>query len=117
MRVQRADTEAGKGWYVGPWNSDLAVPIGYANEGVNEPHVHASTFEVYLVARGTSVIRVERESIELAAGDVIVVEPGEAHTFLENSADYHHFVVCAPGTGEQLNGPDKSPVPPERLGL
>jgi quercetin dioxygenase-like cupin family protein len=50
--------------------------------------------------------------MELQAGDVLVVEPGEAHTFLESSDDYFHFVVHSPG----LAG-DKSAVPRERLGL
>ena len=38
MRLERARSDMAKGWYVGPWNSELAVSIGYANEGVNEPH-------------------------------------------------------------------------------
>jgi len=32
------------------------------------------------VARGTSEIRVEQESVCLGAGDMIVIEPSEAHT-------------------------------------
>ena len=117
MRVEKADPSSGKGWYAGPWNSDLPVPVGYANAGIDEPHVHRDLFEVYLVARGTSVIRVEQESVSLCAGDMIIVEPGEALTFLENSPDYLHFVVHAPRQGEALNAGDKAPVPRARLGL
>lgn len=32
----------------------------------------------------------------LQAGDLLLVEPGEAHTFVESSDDYLHFVVQAP---------------------
>ena len=32
MRLERADPTAAKGWYAGPWNSDLTVSVGYANE-------------------------------------------------------------------------------------
>lgn len=78
MRVERADESADKGWYAGPWNSGLPVSVGYANAGLDEPHVHSRVREIYLVARGTSALRVERETVELSAGDVIILEPGEA---------------------------------------
>ena len=32
----------------------------------------------------------------LGVGDVLVVEPGETHTFLDSSTDYLHFVVQTP---------------------
>lgn len=85
-----------KGWLVGPWNSALPVPIGYANRGMNEKHYHAQMYEVYLVARGQSTAVVNSQEVSLAAGDVLVVEPNEVHTFADSSDDYLHFVVHAP---------------------
>jgi mannose-6-phosphate isomerase-like protein (cupin superfamily) len=117
MRVERADPSVAKGWYAGPWNSDLTVSVGYANAGVDEPHVHSRITEIYLVARGTSEMRVEQETIMLEAGDVIVVEPGEAHTFLSSSPDYFHFVAHVPGLSGEEARTEKSPVPRSRLGL
>ncbi|MEJ2597825.1 MAG: hypothetical protein P8Z00_05795 [Anaerolineales bacterium] len=35
-----------------------------------------SETEIYLVARGTSAVRVEREMINLSFGEVLMVEPG-----------------------------------------
>ncbi len=32
----------------------------------------------------------------LGAGDVLVVEPGEVHTFESSSPDYLHFVIQTP---------------------
>jgi mannose-6-phosphate isomerase-like protein (cupin superfamily) len=117
MRVERADPTVGKGWCVGPWNADLAVSVGYANEGIDEPHVHQRITEIYMVARGASEMRVERETVALKAGDTIVIEPGEAHTFLSSSPEYLHFVLHAPGlTGEEARG-EKMRVPRSRLGL
>lgn len=117
MRIERADPSVDKGWCIGPWNSDLAVSVGYANAGVDEPHVHGRIAEIYMVAQGASEIRVERETIALKAGDVIVVEPGEAHTFLSSSPDYFHFVLHTPGlTGEEARA-EKLPAPRSRLGL
>jgi hypothetical protein len=55
VRLEQANHSAPKGWYAGPWNSDLAISVGYANKGVDEPHVHTKINEIYLVARGTAV--------------------------------------------------------------
>jgi mannose-6-phosphate isomerase-like protein (cupin superfamily) len=112
MRHERSGAEP-KGWLAGPWDGGgLAVAVGFANAGIDEPQVHERINELYLVARGRSLVRVEHETVELRAGDVLVVEQGEAHTFLESSDDYFHFVVHSPG----LAG-DKAAVPRERLGL
>lgn len=108
---------APKGWYLGPWNSELPFPVGYANQGIDEPHVHHEVFEIYLVARGTSVIRIDDRDLELTPGMCLVVEPGEAHTFLESSPDYLHFVLQVPPAGQEFTGRDKQLVPRERLGL
>ena len=88
--------DADKGWYLGPWNSELPIPVGYANRGVDERHCHAQMHEIYLVACGRSEVIVEGRRLTLQAGDVLLVEPGEVHTFVDSSADYFHFVVQAP---------------------
>lgn len=117
MRIEHADPLGDKGWYAGVGNSALPISVGYANTGIDEPHVHSQLTEIYLVARGTTQMRVERETITLAAGDVIVIEPGEAHTFLASSPDYFHFVIHTPGlTGETARA-EKSAVSRSRLGL
>lgn len=40
MRIVQPDLAIDKGWFAGPWDSDLDISIGYANTGVNEPHYH-----------------------------------------------------------------------------
>ena len=86
----------GKGWFVGPWMSTVPVAIGWADRGVNQPHRHDQMNEIYLVARGESVAVVAGRTLHLRPGDMLVVEPGEAHTFVSSSADYLHFVVQTP---------------------
>ena len=85
-----------KGWFVGPWNSQVPVPVGYANEGIAERHYHTQMYEIYLVARGRSTAVVENQEIELGPGSILVVEPNEVHTFANSSDDYFHFVIHAP---------------------
>ncbi|MBN1642361.1 MAG: cupin domain-containing protein [Anaerolineae bacterium] len=117
MRIERADTDRPKGWYLGPWNADLDISIGYANTGVDDPHLHLSMTEIYLMARGMAEVRVEQQTVVLCAGEVLVVEPGEAHTFTASSPDHVHFVVQVPGLAGEAARADKVPVPRARLGL
>ncbi|HEY4721854.1 MAG TPA: cupin domain-containing protein [Anaerolineae bacterium] len=91
--------------------------MGYANKGIDEPHVHSQITEIYLVARGTSQLRVGQETLTLTAGDMIAIEPGEAHTFLTSSPDYFHFVIHAPGLAGEIARTEKSVVSRSRLEL
>jgi mannose-6-phosphate isomerase-like protein (cupin superfamily) len=117
MRLEQANLTDDKGWYAGPWNSDLPVSVGFANRAIDQPHVHSQITEIYLVARGTAEIRVEQQTVRLSVGDVIVVEPGEAHTFLSSSPEYLHFVIHTPGLAGEKARTEKSSVPRSRLGL
>jgi quercetin dioxygenase-like cupin family protein len=117
MRLEQANPAVAKGWYAGPWNSDLKISVGYANQGVDEPHRHTRITEIYLVARGASTIRVEQQTIQLNAGDMLVLEPGEAHTFLSSSPDYLHFVIHTPGLQGNEARAEKINVLKEQLGM
>ena len=96
LRSSTVTPEDGKGWFAGPWDSTLPVAVGWADRGVNRPHRHDQMTEIYLVARGESTAVVAGVAVRLAPGDMLAVEPGEAHTFIDSSADYLHFVVQAP---------------------
>jgi uncharacterized protein YjlB len=117
MRIEHACKTADKLWYAGPWNSDLTISVGYANKGIDEPHYHTRINEIYLVARGTAVIRIEPQSIPLQSGDMIWLEPDEAHTFLSSSPDYFHFVIHTPGLAGDSAKLEKTAVSRIRLGL
>lgn len=117
MRLETADMAQAKGWYCGPWDSDLNLSVGYANTGVDEPHVHQQMTEIYFMARGTAVMRVEDETIELRPGQILVIEPGEAHTFVSSSSDHFHFVIQTPGLQGVEARRDKVLVLRSRLGL
>jgi quercetin dioxygenase-like cupin family protein len=117
MRIVRSDPDVDKGWYVGPWNSDLGVSIGYAHAGVDEPHLHRRMREVYVVARGSAELRAEKHTVLLHAGDLVLIEPGEAHTFLASTPDYYHLVIHTPALDGEEARADKAPVSRERLGL
>ena len=117
MRIERAMPGAGKGWCVGPWNSDLPISVGYTNGGIDDPHARRRMTELHKVARGTSELRVGQETIALYPGAVTAIEPAEARAFLSYSPDYFLSSAHVPG----LSGPearlDKVNVPCSLLGL
>ncbi len=117
MRMEHADPHAPKGWYVGPWNAHLTIAVGYANAAIDDPHLHTTVTEIYLVARGWSDVRVEHQTVRLVAGDMLIVEPGEAHTFLGSSPDYLHFVLHIPGPATNELRADRVSVHRSRLEL
>lgn len=41
-------------------------------------------------------LAIDGERVQLTAGDCLVVEPGEDHTFVANSDDYLVFVIQTP---------------------
>ena len=110
MRVYQIVPKQPKGWFEGPWNSDLNISVGYANEGVNEPHLHRTITEIYLVAAGSAVMRVAGQEITLQRGQMVVIEPGEVHTFVSSTPDYLHYVIHTPGLSGDAARADKELV-------
>jgi hypothetical protein len=53
----------------------------------------------------------------LQENDIVVVEPGEAHTFLSSSSDHAHVVIQTPGLQDEAGRADKVPMLRSRLGL
>lgn len=117
MRLEHGMNSSAKGWYAGPWNSALPISVGYATIGIDEPHVHTFVTEIYLIAQGTAQLRIEQVTVTVSAGDMLVLVPGEAHTFLSNSPDYLHFVIHTPGIAGEDAHAEKVAVTRARLGL
>ncbi len=110
MRIEKAAHDVAKGWTLGPWNSALPISLGFANQGIDEPHLHRRMTEIYLMARGTAVLQVEGSTVTLGPDEIIVIEPGEAHTFLSSSPDHFHFVIHVPGLQGEEARADKVAV-------
>ena len=117
MRIEKADPQKMKGWFLGPWNSELDIAVGYANQGIDEPHIHHRITEIYLIARGEAQIRINEQTIIIREGDMLLVEPGEAHTFLSNSPDYYHLVIHTPGLNEADVAEERELIDRSKLGI
>jgi len=64
-----------------------------------------------------STLRIENDSVKLKPGDMAIIDPGEAHTFMESSADYLHFVIHSPSLSPVEHQQERIAVPRSRLGL
>jgi mannose-6-phosphate isomerase-like protein (cupin superfamily) len=117
MRLEHGMNSSAKGWYAGPWNSALPISVGYATTGIDEPHVHTLVTEIYLIAQGTAQVRIEQVTVTVSAGDMLILEPCEAHTFLSSSPDYLHFVIHTPGIAGEDAHAEKVAVTRARLGI
>jgi hypothetical protein len=117
MRPERADLAAEKGWYLGAWNSDLRVSVGWATTGIDAPHYRECMIGLSLAARGTASARVEGETTALRAVDLLALAPGEAHPFLDRSDDYPHFVIHTPALPHGAAQASHAGGARERLGL
>lgn len=84
---------------------------------MNEPHLHTQITEIYLVAQGTAQVRVEQRTLPIQAGDMLVIEAGEAHTFIDSSPEYFHFVIHVPGLSGEIARTEKVSITTDRLGL
>ncbi len=89
-----------KGWFIGNFNpsllktNDVEVAVKtYARGDYEEKHYHKIATEYTVIISG----RVKMNNIEYGAGDIIVMEPGEATDFecLENGTT--NVVVKIPG--------------------
>lgn len=49
-------------------------------------HIHSAQWELYVILRGSATVRANEERATLAAGDVVVHPPGEAHQ-ITNASD------------------------------
>jgi mannose-6-phosphate isomerase-like protein (cupin superfamily) len=67
------------------------LPVGA--EDRQTPHM---ADEVYVVLQGRGRLRVVDEEIEVKPGQVISVDHGEEHQFIEVTEDLHMLVVFAP---------------------
>jgi mannose-6-phosphate isomerase-like protein (cupin superfamily) len=115
MLITHSDRTTAKGWCLGPWRTNLPVSIGYATTGIDEPHRHTRIQEIYLVASGQAQVLVAGERLRLVPGDVLLVEPGEGHTFLSSTPDYFHFVLHVPGLEGEAARAEKVSLTSEEL--
>jgi uncharacterized cupin superfamily protein len=101
-----------------PFAVEIArVPPGKTNWPY---HFHSAQWEFFLVIAGKGLARHDEGTMEIAAGDAFVFEPGQAHQIINNgSEDLVLYVVADNPIGESLYYPDSDkwmvPSPDDKL--
>ena len=97
MRIEKLDNMI-KGWFVGDFSpsvyqtkdAEVAVKVYKAGDS-EEKHVHKVATEITVIVSGEVIMNGKRHS----AGDIIILDPGEATDFLAVS-DTTNVVVKVP---------------------
>jgi mannose-6-phosphate isomerase-like protein (cupin superfamily) len=73
--------------------AEASVPPG----GATTEHYHRTTEEVYLFTHGTGRMRLGEEERDVAAGDAVVIAPGERHKVWNTGSEPLRLLcACAP---------------------
>jgi len=84
VRHYAAVEQQAKGWFVGH-GTRITSRRGLCGDWHRRASYHSRMFELYLVARGGLPPWSRANELALEAGSVLVVEPGEVHTFVDSS--------------------------------
>jgi quercetin dioxygenase-like cupin family protein len=85
-----------KTWIFSDGSQPIQVRIMSAEEIQSKEHFHKTMHEYFYLVQGRMKISVEGDIVELAKDDLIVVEPGERHHIVEQSADLLLMLLMPP---------------------
>ena len=85
-----------EGWHLAESGLPIQVGVKFGASAFGKKHLHRTMAEYFLLVTGDMSLRVNGESLEVAAGDLVVVEPGEGHEVLRASPDARLLLLMPP---------------------
>ncbi len=85
-----------EGWRLGEAGMPIQVGVKSGATPFGKKHLHKTMAEYFLLLAGELRLGVDGEILDLVKGDLIVVEPGEAHEVLFASPDALLFLLMPP---------------------
>jgi quercetin dioxygenase-like cupin family protein len=76
-----------EGWHFAETALPVQVGVKSADTPFGGKHLHKTMAEYFLLLEGNLRLQVNDEILEMKQGDLILVEPGEAHQVLHGSPD------------------------------
>ena len=86
MRLLRYLLEK-EGWNLAEAGLPIQVGVKFGASPFGRKHLHRTMAEYFLLLAGELLLQVNEKTLEMKKGDLILVEPGEAHEVLHASAD------------------------------
>ncbi len=85
-----------EGWHLK--ESGLPVQVGIKSGATpfSGPHRHRTMAEYFYLLEGELRLRVDKRELEMKKGDLVVVEPGEAHQVVRASPDSLLLLLMPP---------------------
>jgi quercetin dioxygenase-like cupin family protein len=85
-----------EGWHLAEAGLPIQVGVKFGASPFGKKHLHKTMAEYFLLLAGDLRLNVNGEILEVAQGDLVVVEPGEAHEVLHASPDALLFLLMPP---------------------
>ena len=76
-----------EGWHLAETDLPIQVGVKSADTPFGGRHLHKTMAEYFLLLQGRLRLQVNDEVLEMEQGDLILVEPGEAHQVVHASPD------------------------------
>ena len=98
-----------EGWHL---REGMPIQVGIKSGATpfSGPHLHRTMTEYFYLLEGEISLRVDRKAITVGKGDLVVVEPGEAHEVLSASPDALLLLLMPPfvaGDKQELEEPER----------
>jgi quercetin dioxygenase-like cupin family protein len=87
---------AKEGWHLGEQGLPIQVGVKFGASPFGKKHLHRTMAEYFLLLAGDLRLDVNGDILEIAPGDLVVVEPGEAHEVLHASPDAVLLLLMPP---------------------
>jgi len=95
MRLLRHLLEK-EGWHLAEAGLPIQVGVKFGASPFGKKHLHQTMAEYFLLLAGELLLQVNEKTLEMKKGDLILVEPGEAHEVLHASPDALLLLLMPP---------------------
>jgi quercetin dioxygenase-like cupin family protein len=85
-----------EGWHLTGSGMPIQVGVKFGATPFSGKHLHKTMAEYFLLLEGDLRIQVNGKILEMKKGDLVVVEPGEAHDVLYASPEALLFLLMPP---------------------
>ena len=85
-----------EGWRLGEAGMPIQMGVKSGATPFGKKHLHKTMIEYFLLLAGELRLEVDGEPLDLVKGDLVVVEPGEAHQVLRASPDSLLLLLMPP---------------------
>jgi quercetin dioxygenase-like cupin family protein len=85
-----------EGWHLAEAGLPIQVGVKSGATPFSGKHLHRTMAEYFVLLAGELRLQVEKETVEVQKGDLVVVEPGEAHEVFHASPDTLLLLLMPP---------------------